>query len=143
MASSEYWPNHGESHVVVSTIHTDLLGAFVEWGAEVYREKKHRVPSAWWNPFSWARYEWRREGHTGFSDVAFFRGDGSRIPETVLQPQLVQNPGYIKFSAIYTYVSVGTGDSSAPADLGNDARSVTNVKVTYVIDGETHTLSDH
>ncbi len=45
----------------------------------------------------------------------------------------------MKVSCIYTFVSTGSG----PADLGNDARSVANVKITCTWDGSTRTLSDH
>ena len=38
------------------------------------------------------------------------------------------------------FVSTGTG--TGPADLGNDARSVAQVKVAYTWQGATHALSD-
>lgn len=96
--------------------------------------------AVWWNPLTWGRYEWRREGVPPLTSVRFFRGNGDEMPATVLNPQLVNEPGYQKLSCVYVFVSTGTG--TGPADLGNDARSVAQVKVAYTWQGATHTLSD-
>jgi hypothetical protein len=139
MASREH--QSGATRIKVATIHTDVIGSFIEWGGEAWREKKHSIPAVWWNPLTWGKYEWRREGSPPITAVEFFRGNGDPIPESVLGAQGVSEPGYRKLSCVYTFVSTGTG--RGPADLGNDARSVANVKVTYTWDGTSRTLPDH
>lgn len=138
MASREH--QSGKTRIKVATIHTDIVGSFIEWGGEAWRERRHTIPAVWWNPFSWGREEWRREGVPPLTAVEFFRGNGNAIPATVLNPQVVNQAGYQKLSCTYTFISVGTG--SGPADLGNDARSVAKVKVAYTWDGTIHTLTD-
>jgi hypothetical protein len=138
MASREH--RSGNTRIKVATIHTDIIGSYIEWGGEAWRERRHKIPAVWWNPLTWGKYEWRREGTPPITAVEFFRGNGDVIPQSTLNPQLVSQPGYQKLSCVYAFVSAGTG--SGPADLGNDARSVANVTVTYTWEG-TRTLSDH
>jgi hypothetical protein len=138
MASREH--RSGNTRIKVATIHTDIIGSYIEWGGEAWRERRHKIPAVWWNPLTWGKYEWRREGTPPITAVEFFRGNGNVIPQSTLNPQLVSQAGYQKLSCVYAFVSVGTG--SGPADLGNDARSVANVTVTYTWEG-TRTLSDH
>jgi hypothetical protein len=124
----------------VATIHTNIVGSFIEWGGEAWQEKRHAVQVVWWNPLTWGGSEWRQEGAPTLTNVSFFRGNGQEIPATVLNPQVVHADGYAKESCVYTFASIGTG--SGPADLGNDARSVAQVKLTYTWQGATHELSD-
>jgi hypothetical protein len=156
MASREHWSNDGKLHVKVATIHTDIAGQYVEWGAEAWRDRKHRLTPVWWNPFTWWGYEWRREGSPpSFTDVAFFRSDGMRFADADLTPppsSSPSQPGYHKYSVIYYYLGViiqpedpNLRPGTAPgndARLGRDARAVARVTVTYTWDGEPHTLSD-
>jgi len=127
--------------VRVSTIHTDILGKYVEWGVEATRERRYTIPAVWWNPFSWGRTEWRREGAPpAFVDVAFLRGDGNRIPDAVLQPTFERRAGYAKFGVAYAFFSYGTGNGLT--DLGNDARSVRRITVSYAWENSTFQLRD-
>lgn len=140
MASREHWSDDGKVHVKVSTIHTNIVGSLIEWGAEALRERKRKIPAVWWNPFTWGRYEWRREGSPpAFLNVRFIRGDGTDISHTTLNPAASEQPGYHKISTMYFFASYGTG--SGASDLGNDARAVANVKVTYEWEGDHKTLS--
>lgn len=137
MATREHWSSDGKVHVKVSTIHTNLA-AYVEWGAEAWRYKKHRIVSVWWQPWTWGRTEWRQEGSPGMTDVAFLRGgDNLRIPDTTLNPAATNQPGYQKVSVTYVFVS-----GPDPTDLGNDARAVARVVATYTWNGQTKTLQD-
>lgn len=138
MASSEHQSRN--LRIKVATIHTNIIGSFIEWGGEAWRERRHTIQAVWWNPLTWGHSEWRREGVPPLTSVRFFRGNGDEIPATVLNPQLVNEPGHQKLSCVYLFVSTGTG--TGPADLGNDARSVAQVKVAYTWQGATHTLSD-
>ena len=90
MASREH--RSGNTRIKVVTIHTDIVGSYVEWGAEAWRERRHRVPAVWWNPLTWGRYEWRREGTPPITTVEFFRGNGNVIPHSTLNPQAVSEP---------------------------------------------------
>lgn len=139
MATREH--QEGKVRIKVATVHTDIIGSFIEWGGETWREKKYKIAAVFWNPFTWGGYEWRREGTPPITAVEFFRGNGNAISQTVLNAQGVNELGYQKVSCLYTYVSHGTG--SGAADLGNDARSVANVQITYTWNGTTRTLSDH
>jgi hypothetical protein len=71
--------------------------------------------------------------------VAFFRADGTRIPELTLNPYVTNQPGYQKRSVIYAEWESESG--SGIDDLGNDARSVSSIEVSYQWDGEERTLS--
>ena len=140
MSSREHWSDDGKLHVKVSTIHTNLA-AYVEWGVEAWREKKHSIPKVFWKPWTWAGYEWRREGAPpAFTAVSFFRANDSLITNPDPPPVLVNQVGYSKNSLIYWFVG-----NTAPPDsgfLGNDARSVSRFTVTYTWNGQTKTLSD-
>jgi hypothetical protein len=140
MASREHWSNNGNIHVKVSTIHTNIVGSFIEWGVEAWRERKYNIPVVWWNPVTWGGYEWRREGSPPvFSIIRFIRGDGTDI-STSLNPSVsTPQSGYHKFSVTYFFVNFGNGNE--PIDLGNDARSVAKVEVMYEWQGNQIALS--
>ena len=139
MATREH--QQGNTRIKVQTVHTDIIGSFIEWGGEAWRERRHKIAAVWWNPLTWNKHEWRREGTPPLTAVEFFRGNRDPISDSVLHPARTSDTGYVKVSCVYTFVSSGTG--TGPADLGNDARAVANVKITYSWDGSARTLSDH
>ncbi len=151
MASREHWSDDGKVHVKVSTIHTDIA-AFVEWGAEAWREKRHKISVVWWNPWTWGGYEWRREGTPPDFSVRFFRANNSEIVNPNPPAVIVNQAGYGKVSLIYYLIgatyspssTTGVGPPSIPDRnfLGDDARAVTRIEVRYAWNGQQQTLSD-
>lgn len=88
---------------------------------------------------------WRRSGPPPNFDIQFFRGDGRVIGFDVLQPTVTEYTGYRKVSVSYKTIGISSDSSRPTTDtsdaLGNDARSVTNVSMQYIINGERFTLS--
>ena len=100
----------------------------------------------WWNPFSWfTREHWESSGTPPSFTVQFLGGDGQVIDNSILRPARYAPEGYIKITIFYGSIGF-TSSSRRPgtatvSELGNDARSVTNVRMEYIIDGEAFTLS--
>jgi hypothetical protein len=139
MPSREHTSDDGKVRVKVSTISTNL-GAFIEWGAEAWREKRYKIESVWWQPWTWNRYEWRKKGSPPNLEVEFFRANDTVIEYPSPSLTVVDETGYRKTSLVYFIV----GNASSPDDgnmMGSDARSVAKVVVTYTWDGDTKTLT--
>jgi hypothetical protein len=150
MSSREHWSDDGKVHVKVSTISTNLA-AFVEWGAEAWREKKHTIPFVWWNPFTWGGSEWRREGSVPDFTVTFFRANNSTIDNPNPPANIVNQPGYGKLTLVYYLIGdtfdpnsatrVGPPSTGNTNFLGDDARAVVRIEVAYTWNGQRKTLS--
>lgn len=148
MPSRDHTSDNGKVRVKVSTIKT-TLGAYIEWGAEAWREKKYKVDAVWWNPWTWGRYEWRKQGSPPHLEVEFFRANDTAIEYPNPSLTVVDETGYRKKSLIYFFIGAdvsGTGSASPGAgpdgsSTGSDARAVTKVVVTYTWDGDTRTLT--
>jgi len=148
MSSREHTADDGKVRVKVSTISTNL-GAFIEWGAKAWREKRYKIELVWWQPWTWGRYEWRRKGSPPNLQVDLFRANDTVIEYPNPSMTVVDETGYRKKSLIYYFIGVnvnGSGEASPNAgpegsSTGSDARSVTKVVVTYAWDGETKTLT--
>ena len=148
MSSREHTTDDGNVRVKVSTISTNL-GAFIEWGAEAWREKRYKIESVWWQPWTWGSYEWRRKGSPPTLQVDLFRGNDTVIEYPNPSLTIVDETGYRKKSLIYYFLGVNVSDSGDASPntgpngslTGSDARSVKKVVVTYTWDGDTKTLS--
>ena len=134
MASRTYTSNNNTHRVIVNTILTHLV-VFHEAGFEVIREKKRTVPVQWWNPSTWSGYVWERSNEpaepTNFRGV-FIQGRDIERDGFFFNASVTRQTGYCKV----IFVFAGSG----PSDLGNDARSVNDVKLTYRMNGNNITL---
>ena len=88
MATREH--QQGNTRIKVQTVHTDIIGSFIEWGGEAWRERRHKIAAVWWNPLTWNKHEWRREGTPPLTAVEFFRGNRDPISDSVLHPARYQ-----------------------------------------------------
>ena len=131
MASREH--RSGNTKIKVETIHINALGAYVEWGGKMWRKRRHEIEVVWWQPWTWSGYKWRYEGAPPMTDVEFLDVDGKRIPNEVLDPDTSSSRGKVKVNVVYFATSQTT-------ELGNDARSVDNVRVHYRWDDDDRTL---
>jgi hypothetical protein len=136
MASRTFTSNSGNHRLTISTILTHAV-VFHEAGYEITTEIRRRVRSDWWNPFSWSRYRWDKRDDASqpyIAQVLFIQGvDINRNPDD-FAVSLSSSEGYRKVSCIYGNIG------STPADLGNDARSVNNISITFGYNGITRTL---
>ncbi|HKO95711.1 MAG TPA: hypothetical protein VJU86_01875 [Pyrinomonadaceae bacterium] len=148
MPSREHTSDDGKVRVKVSTISTNF-GAFIEWGAEAWRERRYKIESVWWQPWTWGRYEWRRRGSPPNLQVDLFRANDTVIEYPNPSLTIADETGYRKKSLIYYFIGVNvSGSREASPNLGpdgsstgSDARSVTKVVVTYTWDGAAKTLT--
>ena len=108
---------------------------YQEWSASLRIEEKHQE-IVFLNPLSWfTRTTWKPADASLAFSSDFVRGDGQVIDQTLLNPYFTKSKGYLKVWIVYA--SVGASSD----DLGIDARSVANVKMTYIIEGIERSLS--
>lgn len=123
MATRNFTSHNGNHRLTISTICTHLL-VFHEAGMEFRTEKK--VRGAW-------KTRGLAEQPTDLS-CEFMQGANHRNPADfgVAGPH---EHGYFKKSCVYFF-----GGSPSPNDLGNDARSVTDVVIRFTYNGQTTTF---
>jgi len=98
----------------------------------------------WWNPVTWFSGEnWQKEGEVDRFTVRFF-GDAGIIPAARLNPSGSTGVGFRRISISFAHIGWSGGRTPSGGgieELGTDARSVVNVEMEYMINGEQHILS--
>jgi hypothetical protein len=139
MASRTFTSNRGKDRITISTILTHLP-FFHEAGFEFKTERKKRVGSVWWNPFTWAGFEWVESAavnQPSINNFVFIQGaDHRKDPSDFLvvntPDNMVNFVGHFKSSCVLVGSTGATGSRNAD--------SVTNVEIDFTYNGIQRTL---
>ena len=118
------------------------------WGFEIIREAEQPRSRDWWNPLSWfgGPTDFIRAGAPPFrevfvSRVTFTDASGNDISRRLGTPGNSTSTGYAKTSFIFTFLAVPIPFVGRPTELGNDARSIRNMAVSFRVNDDSVVLS--
>ena len=132
----------GDIRITARTEHLWLY-FYQSWAGSLTREVRV-TGRIWWNPATWFSGEhWEKEGEVDRFTVRFFR-DAGIIPPERLNPSGSTDVGFRRISISFAHIGWSGGRTPSGGgigELGTDARSVVNVVIEYIVNGELHTLS--